>query len=84
MIEAMACGTPVVAWRRGSVPEVVEHGVTGYVVESVEAGVEAVRGIASLNRVRCRQEFEKRFGASRMAADYVTLYERLIRTHAGA
>ena len=75
MIEAMACGTPVIAWRRGSVPEVVEEGVTGYIVDTIEAGVEAVRQIDRLSRARCRQEFERRFVASRMAADYVALYE---------
>jgi glycosyltransferase involved in cell wall biosynthesis len=79
MIEAMACGTPVIAWRRGSVPEVVQHGVTGYVVESIEAGLDAVRRINRLSRAACRDEFEQRFDAARMASDYVALYERVLR-----
>jgi glycosyltransferase involved in cell wall biosynthesis len=84
MIEAMACGTPVIAWRRGSVPEVVQHGVTGYVVESIEAGVEAVRQIDGLSRAECRHHFERRFDASRMAADYVALYEHVLSSHVRA
>jgi glycosyltransferase involved in cell wall biosynthesis len=79
MIEALACGTPVIAWRNGSVPEVIEDGVTGFVVDSVEEAAEAVRRIGSLDRARCRREFEKRFDAVRMAEDYVNVYRRLIR-----
>jgi glycosyltransferase involved in cell wall biosynthesis len=78
MIEALACGTPVVAWRRGSVPEVIEDGVTGCIVESVDEAVEAVGRVHGLSRLRCRQVFERRFGADRMAADYVELYRRAI------
>jgi glycosyltransferase involved in cell wall biosynthesis len=78
MIEAMACGTPVVAWRRGSVPEVVADGVTGFIVESIEAGVDAVRRVRRLSRARCREEFERRFDAARMASDYVAVYERVL------
>jgi glycosyltransferase involved in cell wall biosynthesis len=77
MIESMACGTPVVAFRRGSVPEVVEHGLTGYVVDSVEEAVEAVRTLDRLDRAAIRRRFEERFTAERMARDYVALYERL-------
>jgi glycosyltransferase involved in cell wall biosynthesis len=77
MIESMACGTPVIAWRRGSVPEVVEHGLTGYVVDSVEEAVEAVRALDRLDRAAIRERFEERFTAERMARDYVALYERL-------
>jgi glycosyltransferase involved in cell wall biosynthesis len=77
MIESMACGTPVIAWRRGSVPEVVDEGVTGLIVESVEAGAEAVHRIDRLSRAACRGVFEQRFVASRMAADYLALYEGL-------
>ncbi len=79
MIEAMACGTPVVAWRCGSVPEVVEPGVTGYVVDDMEAAVDATRRVASLCRRCCRKAFEARFGAPRMARDYVALYERQVQ-----
>jgi glycosyltransferase involved in cell wall biosynthesis len=78
MIEAMACGTPVIAFRRGSVPEVVDDGVTGFIVGSVEEAVKAVNKIGLLDRSECRSVFERRFSASRMAADYVTEYTRLL------
>ncbi len=77
MIEAMACGTPVIARRRGSVPEVIEHGVTGFVVETDEEAAEAVKLAAKLDRQVIRQRFEERFSARRMARDYVRIYERL-------
>lgn len=77
MIEAMACGTPVIAFRQGSVPEVIEDGVTGFVVDSIEDAVLAVAKAAQLDRARCRREFERRFSARRMAQDYVALYARL-------
>ena len=78
MIEALACGTPVIAYRRGSVPEVIDDGVTGFVVDGVEDAVEAVRRVPALDRRACRRAFEHRFTASRMARDYVTIYERLL------
>jgi glycosyltransferase involved in cell wall biosynthesis len=74
MIESMACGTPVIAWRRGSVPEVLEDGVTGFVVESVDQAVAAVGRIGELSRRVCRREFERRFDAHRMAQDYLRIY----------
>ena len=77
MIEALACGTPVIAFRKGSVPEVIEHGVTGFVVETVDEAVDAVRRLDALSPRRCREEFEKRFTSTRMAADYVKIYEKL-------
>lgn len=77
MIEAMACGTPVVAFRRGSVPEVVTDGVSGFVVEGVEDAVAAVGRVAGLSRLGCRREFERRFDAARMARDYLEVYRRL-------
>jgi glycosyltransferase involved in cell wall biosynthesis len=77
MIEAMACGTPVVAWRRGSVPEVVDNGVTGFVVASEEEAVAAVRQVATLDRRRVRAVFERRFTSTVMARAYVDLYRRL-------
>jgi glycosyltransferase involved in cell wall biosynthesis len=77
-IEAMACGTPVVAWRRGSVPEVVEDRVTGYVVETIEEAVSAVGRVGDLSRTACRRVFEERFGVARMARDYVEVYRGLI------
>jgi len=82
MIEAMACGTPVIAYRGGAVPELVEPGRTGFIVEGLEDAVEAVRRVAQLSRKRCREVFEQRFTAKRMAHDYVQQFERLIaRNH---
>ena len=78
MIESMACGTPVVAWRHGSVPEVIEPGVSGYVVEDLDQAVEATRCVAKLSRRRCRESFEARFTAERMARDYLDLYRQLL------
>jgi len=77
MIESMACGTPVVAYAGGSVAEVMDDGVTGFVVHEIEEAVEAVRRVRDLSRARCREVFEKRFTASRMANDYINVYERL-------
>jgi glycosyltransferase involved in cell wall biosynthesis len=78
MIEAMACGTPVIAYLDGSVPEVIEEGHTGFIVEDLEDAVKAVQRIPELSRRRCREVFEKRFTATRMARDYVKAFERLI------
>ena len=77
MIEAMACGTPVIAFRRGSVPEVVDHGVSGFVVDSLDEAVGAVGQLGRLDRARVRATFEKRFTAERMARDYIDIYRRL-------
>jgi glycosyltransferase involved in cell wall biosynthesis len=78
MIEAMACGTPVVAFRCGSVPEVMSDGVSGYVVDTLEGAVEATAHALELPRKRCRAYFEGRFSAPRMATDYLAVYERLL------
>jgi glycosyltransferase involved in cell wall biosynthesis len=78
MIEAMACGTPVIAYRSGSVPEVIDDGVTGFIVAGVEDATKAAERISTLSRKRCRELFEQRFVASRMAEDYVAIYQRLI------
>jgi glycosyltransferase involved in cell wall biosynthesis len=78
LIEAMASGTPVVAYRRGSIPEIIDEGITGFVCDSLEQMVEAVHHIPRLDRHRCRQVFEARFTANRMAQDYAQLYERLL------
>jgi glycosyltransferase involved in cell wall biosynthesis len=78
IIEAMACGTPVIAYRGGGVPEVMEEGHTGFIVEALEDAVRAVRRVPELSRERCREVFEQRFTATRMAHDYVQVYERLI------
>ena len=78
MIEAMACGTPVIAMNRGSVSEVMKHGGTGFVCETVDDAVAAVEEAQGLSRRACRAAFEKHFSASRMAADYVRVYQSLI------
>jgi glycosyltransferase involved in cell wall biosynthesis len=78
MIEAMACGTPTIAFPCGSVPEVLENNVSGFIVNSVEEAVKAVHMAERFDRLRCRQEFERRFLASRMAQDYVRLYKALL------
>ena len=80
MIESLACGTPVVAFNRGAVPEVLEHGRTGYVVETVEEMIRAADLVraGAIDRTRCRAAFEQRFSASRMADDYLRIYWKLI------
>jgi glycosyltransferase involved in cell wall biosynthesis len=78
LIEALACGTPVLAYRRGSIPEIIDHGVTGFVCETVDEMVEAVGQVPLLERRRCRAAFDERFTADRMARDYVALYERIL------
>jgi glycosyltransferase involved in cell wall biosynthesis len=83
MIEAMACGCPVVAFRRGSVPEVVEEGLTGFIVDSVEQAVAACARLDRLDRAAVRARFEACWTARRMARDYLALYERLIRAGQG-
>jgi len=78
MIESMACGTPVIAFNRGSVPEVIDHGVTGYIVEDVQGAVAALQRIDELSREEIRAQFEKRFSAKTMAQNYVDGYMTLI------
>ncbi len=82
MIEAMACGTPVIATRNGSVPEVLEHGVSGFIVDSVDEAVEAVGRVDEIDRARVRKCFERRFTVERMAADYLQIYRRIADTGA--
>jgi glycosyltransferase involved in cell wall biosynthesis len=84
MIEAMACGTPVIAFRCGSVPEVIEEGVTGFIVETEAAALDAIRRVAALDRNRVRARFERRFIARRMAQEYVAIYRRLLATAVAA
>ena len=79
MIEAMACGTPVIAWNCGSVPEVVDHGVTGYIVDSEEAALAAQSTIEQIDRRTVRAVFEQRFAARTMARSYIDLYARLLK-----
>ena len=77
MIEAMACGTPVIAFRRGSVPEIIDHGVTGFIVDTMDEAVDAAARASELSRWRVREQFERRFTARHMAGNYLRLYERL-------
>jgi glycosyltransferase involved in cell wall biosynthesis len=77
MIEAMACGTPTVAYRNGSVPEILEHKKTGFIVDSLQSAVNAVNRVQFLSRHTCREVFERRFSASRMAHDYLAIYKAL-------
>jgi glycosyltransferase involved in cell wall biosynthesis len=79
VIEAMACGTPVIAFPFGSLPELVQPGVNGALVESIDQGVAAVEALAALDRRLCRRSFEERFTAARMAKNYVRVYEQLVQ-----
>ena len=78
MIEALACGTPIIAFRRGSVEEIVEDGVTGFIVDTMDQAVNAAGRVASLDRKACRRAFEQRFSARRMSNRYLCAYERVI------
>ncbi len=82
MIEAMACGTPVLAYPGGSVPEIVEDGQTGFIVNNEAEAVDAVRRLPELSRPRIRARFEERFTARRMAMDYLSVYRRMAESHA--
>jgi glycosyltransferase involved in cell wall biosynthesis len=82
MIEAMACGTPVLALRRGSVEEVVEEGLTGCIVDSIEEATVALPKVVALDRWAVRRRFEERFNAARMASDYVRVYKSLLSREA--
>jgi glycosyltransferase involved in cell wall biosynthesis len=81
MIEAMSCGTPCIAWHTGSVPEVVDHGVTGWIVDSIADAVEAVHQLPLLDRRAVRARFEQRFSAERMARSYLQIYKKLENGH---
>ena len=78
MIEAMRCGTPVIAFKHGSVPEVMTNGVSGFVVNTIEEAIAAVRRCETIDRAACRKMFLQRFTSCRMARDYVALYEQLL------
>jgi len=78
MIEAMACGTPVIAYPFGSVPEVIENGVTGFLVRDVNSAAHAVQRISKIDRAQCRRRFEERFTSARMAQEYLAIYDRII------
>jgi glycosyltransferase involved in cell wall biosynthesis len=78
MIEALACGTPVIAWPCGSVPEVIDEGYTGFICRNIAEAVQAVARVGGLNRQHCRRVFEERFTARRMVQDYVRIYQRVL------
>ena len=78
MIEAMACGTPVIAYPFGSVPEVIQDGINGYIVPDIEAALEAVKKLGQLDRKKIRKSFEQRFTASRMTQEYLRIYNRIL------
>jgi glycosyltransferase involved in cell wall biosynthesis len=78
LVESMACGTPVIAFDRGSMPEIIRHGETGYIVDDIEGAISAVASVASINRPTCRADVEKRFSNSRMARDYVRVYQEIL------
>ena len=82
MVESMACGTPVIAFPRGSIPEIIRHGTTGFIVEDIEQAVDAVAALQSIDRSACREDVERRFSHTRMARDYVDAYEKIL--NAGA
>ncbi len=77
MIEAMACGTPVIAFNRGSVPEIIDDGITGFIVEDETGAIGAVDRLDHLSRAKIRQRFEERFTSRRMAQDYLSVYRSL-------
>ena len=83
MVESMACGTPVIAFARGSIPEIIRHGETGYIVEDIEHAVNAVANVRSIDRSACREDVEQRFSHTRMARDYVDAYEKILNAGAG-
>jgi glycosyltransferase involved in cell wall biosynthesis len=83
MIEAMACGLPVIAFPGGSVCEIIEDGVTGFIVDTIEDAIDAVRRIDTIDRRTCRATFERRFIARRMASQYVDVFRKLITTRSG-
>lgn len=78
MIESMACGTPVIAYALGSVPEIIEEGKNGFIVQSQEEALRAIQKVDTISRKKCRESFEDRFSAERMAKDYLAIYEQLV------
>ena len=79
LVEAMACGTPVIAFGRGSIPEIIIDGETGYIVKDIEQAVQAVAAVRSLDRSACREDVELRFSQTRMVNDYVRVYHEILK-----
>jgi glycosyltransferase involved in cell wall biosynthesis len=77
-IEALACGTPVIGWKSGAIPEIIEHGRTGFVADNMESFIDAMNNIGTIDRKVCREELEKRFSVKAMAEHYVQIYQKLI------
>ncbi|MFQ6004926.1 MAG: glycosyltransferase family 4 protein [Woeseia sp.] len=82
MVESMACGTPVIAFARGSIPEIIRDGETGYIVEDIEGAINAVAAVRTIDRSICRIDVEKRFTSTRMARDYVRVYQKILNGEA--
>ena len=78
LVESMACGTPVIAFDRGSMPEIIRHGETGYIVDDIEGAINAVASVTSISRSTCRADVENRFSSTRMARDYVRVYQEIL------
>jgi len=83
VVESMACGTPVIAFRRGSMPEIIRHGETGYMVADADDAIAAVNAVGSLDRAACRADVERRFSHTRMAVDYAAVYETILNSGVG-
>ena len=79
VVEALACGTPVIAYRRGSMPELIDNGVTGFLVDTLDQAIAAIERIDEIDRATCRRAAVARFGVDRMADEYLALYERVVR-----
>jgi glycosyltransferase involved in cell wall biosynthesis len=79
MVESLACGTPVIAYGRGSIPEIIKHGENGFIVEDIEDAAEAVAAVSSLERSACREDVEQRFSHTRMARDYIRVYREILK-----
>ena len=79
LIESLACGVPVVGYPRGSVPEIIEDGVSGFLVNNVDEAAKALENISAIDRKKCRESFELRFSAKRMAHDYLNIYQRIAK-----
>ncbi len=82
MVESMACGTPVIAFARGSIPEIIRDGETGYIVEDIDGAINAVTAVRKIDRSVCRADVEKRFTSTRMARDYVRVYQKILNGEA--